>query len=233
MADENDTPTPVDFAGYPSPDELAKGYRASSAEAKRLAEENQRLQQMFQQQQALAANPRQDIPQRSRPEDRLAEFGIPADALNEFVNERVGQALQPLVNGFQARGRVLQEYPDYQKFEADVAQYVNSDPAFAERYNRMFAADPVGAMELALLKFSDTKRKSTPPAPTPNAQQMVDASLPGVQTGETRSGNAGVDSEIDEARRRFEKSGSSADAETYALLRIRQTIPDSHFQRPG
>ena len=226
MADENVNQTPApDFAGYSSSEELARGYRASSQEAKRLAAENQRLQEQFQQ-----STQRPDIPNRTRPEDRLAEFGIPADALNDFVNERVGQALRPLAEGFQARGRVLNEYPDYQKYEADVANFVNADPDFSQRYARMFSADPVAAMELAFLKFGESKRKGAPAPVAPNAQEMADASLPGGRAGDSRRTEQSAEGEIDEAFRRYQKSGSQQDAEAYAKLRIRQSIPDSFYQ---
>ena len=229
MADENVNQTPApDFAGYSSSEELARGYRASSQEAKRLAAENQRLQEQFQQ-----STQRPDIPNRSRPEDRLAEFGIPADALNDFVNERVGQALRPLAEGFQARGRVLNEYPDYQKYEADVANFVNADPDFSQRYARMFSADPVAAMELAFLKFGESKRKGAPAPVAPNAQEMADASLPGGRAGDSRRTEHSGQGAIDDAFRKYQASGSQQDAEAFAKLRIRQTIPDSVYENMG
>jgi hypothetical protein len=231
MADENVTQTPApDFAGYSNSDELARGYRASSQEAKRLAAENQRLQEAYQ---SAAVNQRQDIPNRTSPSDRLAEFGIPADALNEFVNERVGQALRPLAEGFQARGRVLNEYPDYQKYEADVANFVNADPDFSQRYARMFSADPVAAMELAFLKFGESKRKSAPAPNAPNAQEMADASLPGGRAGDSRRTEQSGQNEIAEAFSRYQKSGSQQDAEAFAKLRIRQSIPGAFYDGMG
>lgn len=229
MADENINQTPApDYAGYPSLDELKNGYRSSGSEAKRLAAENQRLQEQLQ---GYAANQRQDIPNRSRPEDRLAEFGIPADALNDFVNERVGQALRPLAEGFQARGRVLNEYPDYQKYEADVANFVNADPDFSQRYARMFAADPVGAMELAFLKFGEDKRKSTPSPKSPNAQEMADASLPGERTGESRRSVPQNQQDVDSAWKNYQKSGSKADAEAFARARLKDVIKEDFLRQ--
>ena len=228
MADENNTQPPADLAGYPSTDELVRGYRNSSAEAKRLAEENQRLQQAAQ---MAAANPRQDIPNRGRPEDRLAEFGIPADALSEFVNERLGQALAPLARGFEARSRVLTEYPDYQKYEADVANYVNSDPEFSQQYNRLFAADPAGAMQLAFLKFGENRRKNVPVPPSSIPQEVADAALPGARSGDTRRAGDGTSNDVQEAWENYQKTGSSRDAETYAKARLKQAIPDEFFTR--
>ena len=227
MADEPVTPTPPDLAGYPTADELARGYRNSSAEAKRLAAENQRLQEQLQ---GLAANPRPDIPQRGRPEDQLRDYGIPVDVMEQFVNERVGQALAPLARGFEARGKVLQDYPDYNKFEAEVAQFINSDPDLSQRYARMFTADPAGAMELAFLKYGESKRRSAPAGSPPNPQEIVDASLPGGRPGESRRVGSGEESDVQEAWAQFQKTGSPRDVEAFVKARLRQVIPDSHFQ---
>ena len=124
----------------------------------------------------------------------------------------------------------MNEYPDYQKYEADVANFVNADPDFSQRYARMFSADPVAAMELAFLKFGESKRKGAPPPQAPNAQEMADASLPGGRAGDSRRTEQSAEGEIDEAFRRYQKSGSQQDAEAYAKLRIRQSIPDSFYQ---
>ena len=229
MADENVNQTPApDFAGYSSSEELARGYRASSQEAKRLSQENQRLQEAYQ---SAAVNQRQDIPNRTSPSDRLAEFGIPADALNDFVNERVGQALRPLAEGFQARGRVLNEYPDYQKYEDDVANFINADPDFSQRYARMFSADPVAAMELAFLKFGESKRKSAPSPKSPNAQEMADASLPGERTGESRRSVPQNQQDVDSAWKNYQKSGSKADAEAFARARLKDVIKEDFLRQ--
>jgi hypothetical protein len=228
---ENDAPqTPAtDLAGYSSVDELARGYRNSGNEAKRLAAENQRLQEQLQ---GYAANQRQDIPNRSRPEDRLAEFGIPVDAMEEFFTQRFGRALEPLANMANARNQVMSEYPDYVTFEQSVNEWVRSDPARSQDYDKRFAADPSGAMQLAFLKFGEAKRKTVQP-PAPNAQEMVDASLPGGRAGDSRRTEQSGHAEIEEAYRKYQASGSQKDAEAFAKLRIRQSIPGSFYEGMG
>lgn len=229
MADENVTQTPApDFAGYPNSDELARGYRNSSTEAKRLAAENQRLQEQLQ---GFAANQRPDIPNRSRPEDRLAEFGIPTDALEEFFVQRLGKAFEPLARAAQARPQVISEYPDYVTYETAVNDWVRSDPKRAAEYDNRFPGDPVGAMKLAFLEFGAEKRKTATPTPQ-NAQEMADASLPGGRSGETRRpenySNAG---DIAEAWKNYQKSGSRADAETYARARLKNVISEEFLRQ--
>jgi hypothetical protein len=125
---------------------------------------------------------------------------------------------------------VVSEYPDYVTYEAEVNQFVQSDPEFSQRYARMFNADPVAAMELAFLKFGESRRKNVQPPAAPNAQEMVDASLPGERTGESRRAGEMGQSEVDEAYRKYQQSGTSQDAEAYAKLRLRQAIPDSFFR---
>jgi hypothetical protein len=132
-----------DLAGYPSVDHLVQGYRASSEEAKKWRDRALQLEQQA---------PRQDIPQRqSNPYDRLRDYGIPPEDLQEAVNMEIKKAFEPLARGFQARGQVVGKYQDYAKFEADVAQYIGADPELSDRYQRMFNADPAGAMEFAFL----------------------------------------------------------------------------------
>jgi hypothetical protein len=226
MAENENTPTPPDYAGYQSAEELARGYRASSAEAKRLAAENQRLQEMAQ---MAAANPRQDIPNRTRPEDRLAEFGIPTDALEEFFVQRFGKALEPLANMANARNQVVSEYPDYVTYETEVNKWVREDASRAADYDQRFLKDPAGAMQLAFLKFGEAKRKNAPIPQTPNAQEMADASLPGERVGESRRTD-GLENQVQEAFEKMQKSGSSRDVEAFAKLRLKEAIPDSWFQ---
>lgn len=231
MADEQNPQNPqqpTDLGGYPSTDELLKAYRASSNEGKRLAAENAKLSA---EKEAIwnAVNQRPDIQHRSRPEDRLAEYGIPTDAIDEFVNERVARALAPLSQGFEARNRVLNEYPDYNKFEADVAQFIQTDPDMSQRYAKMFSVDPVGAMELAFLKFGESKRR-TAPAPTPQNAGSSEAALPMQRSGDARRVDQTNSQEIEDAWERYKKTGSKADAEAFAHARLHNVVSEEHLR---
>jgi hypothetical protein len=231
MADENVTQTPApDFAGYSNSEELARGYRASSQEAKRLAAENQRLQEQFQ---SVAANQRQDIPQRQNARESLREFGIPVDPLVELLREEIRSEFAPLAQAANARPRVMAEYPDYATYETAVNDWVRSDVNRSRDYDERFVKDAVGAMKLAFLEFGEVKRKSAPPPQAPNAQEMADASLPGGRAGDSRRTENSAQGAIEDAFKRYQASGSQQDAEAFAKLRIRQSIPDSFFADTG
>src|SRR5690349_19590121 len=113
MADEPtdgpQQPLNPDLAGYPNIDALVSGYRASGAEAKRLADENRQLKEQQQQfLQAFTANPRPEIQQRpTNPYDRMSELGIPGDAIREAITSEIANAFTPLQRGFEARTQVM------------------------------------------------------------------------------------------------------------------------------
>src|SRR6185295_3325588 len=164
MPDDNPTQPPLnpDLAGYPDTNSLVNGYRASSEEGKRQRERADKLEGLVTQLLSNgAANPRQGVPDRhASPEDRLTEFGVPVDALGDFITTRIGQALQPLSDGVQARQTIVGKHPDYVQFEHDVASFIATDPDLAQTYPALFKANPVAAMEYAFLKFGDSRRSS-------------------------------------------------------------------------
>lgn len=226
--DEQTTPQPQlnpDLAGYPSVEALVQGYRSSGEEAKRLREKADKLEslmtQVFEQQ---AANQR-TVPNRSgRPEDRLTEFGVPVDALDEFVAGRVAKAFEPMARGIQARQTIVGSHPDYVQFEQDVANFIGNDPDLSQRYPRMFESDPAGAMEYAFLKFADSRRRSVG-STTGAVGGSVDAAIPTSRNGEGRRAPDG-DQHIRDAFDRWQKTGSSQDAQGYARARLRGVITD-------
>jgi len=226
--DEQTTPQPQlnpDLAGYPSVEALVQGYRSSGEEAKRLREKADKLEslmtQVFEQQ---AANQR-TVPNRSgRPEDRLTEFGVPVDALDEFVAGRVAKAFEPMARGIQARQTIVGSHPDYVQFEQDVANFIGNDPDLSQRYPRMFESDPAGAMEYAFLKFADSRRRSVG-STTGAVGGSVDAAIPTSRAGEGRRAPDG-DQGIRDAFERWQKSGSAQDAQNYAKARLRGVITD-------
>src|SRR5206468_9089438 len=122
-----------DLAGYPSVEQLVAGYRASGDEAKRqraradqLEQENANLSaaltEAFTPPAEPVAAPRQAVPdRRTRPEERLAEFGLPVDDLRRFVSGHVQELFQPIANGLQARNEFVVRHPDYVQFEQAVA----------------------------------------------------------------------------------------------------------------
>lgn len=189
---------PPDLMGYPSVEALVQAKRASDAEAMRQNQEIQRMQGMLQ-----AANQRPEIPQRRLNfEEQLDTIGIPLDALDQYIENRaskvIDRAFQPIAKGIQARQTIVGEYPDYNKFEHEVAQFIEGNPSFKQRYQNTFQVDPEAALELAFLKFGESKRRSSPPTEDRTKERRTDASIPGSRTGDSRG--AGTD-RYEEAKR--------------------------------
>lgn len=219
-----------DLAGYPSVEALVAGYRASGNEAKKLRERTEALEQQLRQvyQPQYEPNARQAVPQRASnsPYDRLAEYGVPADAIKELVTTELQNALQPIADGFQARNTLLSRHSDYQKFESDVAMFIQSDPQLNQTYQRMFQSDPVGAMEYAFLKFGDSRRRSYQSNGDNPDAGAVHASIPSSRNGDARNLNTQPDAAVAAAYKRYVETGSSDAARDYAKARLRTVISD-------
>lgn len=238
MPDNNDQQQqPPDLAGYPSTDELVKGYRASSTEAQRQRQRAEQLEARLSQIEQQFT--RQSVPQRANPADTLTEWGIPVNVLDEYVNQRVtegvSRAFEPLNGMAKGRNAMLTRYPDYQKFEADVANYVQSDPEVAQSYEKLFAADPAGAMEYAFLKFGEQKRGETTNgngngAATAHQQQArSEAQIPSNRRGDARTMPAAQEQEnLTRSWESYQKTGNPAQ---YVKARLKGVIPDSFLNQ--
>jgi hypothetical protein len=226
-----------DFAGYADADALAKGYRESGNEAKRQRDRAEAAERQLQQ--LLTVNPRQDVTQRNggTPYDRLRDLGVPPEDLREAVRMEAGQMIQeaftPIAQGFQARNQMLNQYSDYNKFEADVAKFISDDPDLSVRYPKMFNADPAAAMDYAFLKFGDSRRRSHKAAPGgAEREAAAEARIPSSRGagGGGRPSTDGYDEAVNTAFQRWQQTGSRADGERFAKLRLNRAIPDSHLQ---
>ena len=236
MPDNTENTTPgqplnPDLAGYPTVEQLVAGYRSSGSEAKRLREDKERLENLVVQLANNGSNSRSPVPDRtSTPESRLTEFGVPVEALEQLVNDRINRAFAPLTNGMQARTKFVADHPDYAKFEADVAQYIANDPELSASYPRMFEASPVQAMEYAFLKFGESRRRDHPVVGNGTMSDSVDAAIPNSRGGESRRAPDGSQG-LQDAYERFQKSGSSRDAQAYAKLRLHDVIKDDFLNQ--
>jgi hypothetical protein len=239
MPEPNEQPTPQqplnpDLMGYPSVEALVAAKKASDAEGKRLFDENQKkdllLSQMLQN--GLEGTPRQSVPDRrsARPEDRLTEFGVPVDALREVVRAEFAEAFRPISNGLQARGQIVANHPDYVQFETDVAQFINTDPELSASYPKMFEAAPVQAMEYAFLKFTENRRKSLGDEVQGQVPGRADAGIPTSRSGDGRR-EPGQDAAVQQAFERFQKTGTTQDAQAYARARLKGVISDEFLQQ--
>jgi hypothetical protein len=220
-----------ELAGYPNAEALVKGYRESGAEAKRQRDRADQAERMVAEM-ALnsegAANPRQPIKQRStRPEDRLSEYGVPVDALGEYVSSKVQELFAPIAQGMSARTELLSKYPDYNRYEADVAAFIQQDPALNQSYQRMFSADPAGAFEYAFLKFGESRRRTAGGRTDNVPEESSHAQLPGSsRNGESMRQPQGNSANIQRAYQEYQRTGSTQAAQAYAKARLRNVITD-------
>jgi len=220
----------ADLAGYPDTASLVKGYRESGSEAKKQRERAEQAEALVQQLlTAQEANPRPSVKQRGRPQDRLSEFGIPVDALGEFLDERLQEAFEPIAKGITARTTLQAEYPDYAKFEADVAQFVQSDKALNETYNRLFKADPVGAFEYAFLKFGESRRRGSRSGMP--QEEAAHAAIPSGRNGEARRVDFGAGADTQKAWERYQRTGNKQDMNAYVKARLRTVVTDDFLNQ--
>lgn len=226
MAEDQKTEEPketqADLAGYPNVEALVEGYRNSSREA-------QRWRQTAEQLQGYGSAPRPEIPQRTRPEDRLADVGVPVDAIDQLVAERIQAAFAPLARGLEARSRILSRHPDYNEYEAKVAQFLSDTPEVAEVYGRLFGADAAGAMDYALLKYGEAeKRRHAPEKSKREPAAATEAQLPSSRSGDARRAEP-VDAMVEDAHRRWRETGNKAAGMDYVRARLRQAIKHPDF----
>lgn len=220
-----------DLAGYPDTDALVQGYRASSQEAQRQKQRADQLEQRISQIEQQFT--RQAVPTRANPADRLSEFGIPVDAIDEMISERTARAVQeafgPIVKGASARNRILSEYEDYAKYEADVAKFIAEDPQREKDYQEAFQQNPLMAMENAFLKFGEAKRRQAPNGTNPQRQARSEAQIPSSRQGDARTlpntDNADLTS------RTWEHYQKTGDPRAYAKARLRQVISDDFLTK--
>lgn len=215
-----------DLAGYPDTESLVKGYRASGNEAKKWRETAEQKDREIAALRSVEANPRQPIRDRSRPQDRLAEFGIPVDALQDLLREQIQETFAPIAAGLNARTSLQAKYPDYNKFESDVAQFIESEPDTKETYNRMFNADPAGAFEYAFLKFGESRRRGVKERGATSQEDAVHSSIPMGRNGESRRQPEAHAVDVQDAWKKFQQTGSPQDARAYAKARLRTVIKD-------
>lgn len=224
-------PPARDLAGYTDEQQLVKAYRASSTEAQRQKARADALEQALTAFQRPTVNPRGH----SQPEDQLAELGIPVDALDAMVTRRaqeiVGRAFEPIAKGMTARNTVMAQYPDYQKYEQDVAKFISDDQALQEKYERMFQTDPESAMDYAFLKFGEHQRRQNPnPAPQ-NGAKRTDAQIPSARSTEGRTRPDDNRDELAAAYKRFAESGDPRARDAYVKARLKGAFSEGFFDK--
>ncbi len=238
MADEPANPDPQqqnesldDFLGYRSLEALKQAHLSSGSHAKQLAAENQALKQQM----AAAVNPLPGGMQRQDPRSELNSWGLPVESLDAYLDQRITQAFAPIAEGLNARSKVLSEYPDWGKHEADVYQYVNSDPQLSQEYADIARVNPAAAMKYALRAYSDSKRRGHSGGNGATreviANETAQAQIPTNRPGETRQQGQGQDRAP--VRAAFDHWQKTGDPVPFSKARLREIIPDSFFQQGG
>lgn len=201
---------------YRDPESLERAYMElqthSNQQHSRLLEMEERMANLERIKQAASEH---------NPAEALDELGIPVDDVRLLIQREVDAKLQPIFELQRARETVTKAYPDFDKLEDDVAQWLSQNRHLAERYGRMFQADQAGAMEWAIngyLKATESNNSD---------RRNPDASLPPQNSGMSRDAT-GIDAE--EIKKEMDRAQQTGDWGRYVTLRLSQTTPASHFQ---
>jgi hypothetical protein len=238
---------------YKDPNELERGYLNLFSEGQRILEQKRALEAEIASMRSAASSPSQSSwdldaggvaeglnpaersAARRDPLDALSMAGIPVDSLQAFVRRGIQEELRPFLQGAQARQVVANEYPDFLKFEPEVAQFMEANPQIKDRYQRMYRADEQGAMEWAFNQFQRA-RAVAGQADVEDAvgnqamTQRLDAMIPG--SGD-RSASAQVmqGAPSAEMERAWKVAQETGDWRYYLGMRVQ--IPDGHFKPLG
>lgn len=218
---------PRKWAGYDTPEELERGYLASSEEAKRLKAERDQYAALLAQQN----QPRNGQQNPDDPFQELENLGVPPKVLEAAFGKYFEKQLGPVVRSVQARPKVIAEHPDYVTYEAKVADWLQQDPQRQSTYQAMFQADPGAAMEWSFLKYGDEERRRAPADDKQGAKRAASqAQIPSARAGDSRR-EPDDREESQELFKRFMETRSPQDAERFAKSRLKRAIPDSFFQQ--
>lgn len=225
-------PTERLLAGkYTSVEELEKGYLNMQTIETQNKQRLDEMEQRFLNDQRVMPGERSAA--RRRPEEILEENGIPPDAIGQFIEEKLAERLNPLIQGSQARENLRQRYgPDFEKLESNVANFIQQHPEIQSRYRRMFPVDQEAAMQWAIDRYQSTSgasaRESASGADAGAAR--LDAMLPGNTGG---GGGRGADLQNSQRTEKLQEAYKYAiqtgDWSRYQNLRIDEVVPDAHM----
>lgn len=201
---------------YRNAEELEKGYtelqRLSNETYQRLQTLEARLGDMDRMNPTEQANKR-------RAAEILDEVGVPVDALAELIREEQQKFFAPMMAAQEARTAVSREFPDFQSKEEKVASFLEGNSTLKARYQKLYAADPAGAMEWAYSTYSRM-------TDTPHTEDTrTDGRLPAMSGGESRSVDSYVQSQ--EMEKLVERARATGDWSQVVAARL--NVPDSHF----
>ena len=175
---------------------------------------------------------------RKRPAEVLEEMGIPSDAIGEFVAEQLSMALNPLIQGNQAREQLKRDYQNFDSLEGEVANYIAANPEVQSRYQRMFRVDQGAAMEWAIQRYLKTRGPGASPPESASggeaAAARLDARLPGSGSPGGRGQDLAQNQRLEELRKAYDYAQKTGDWSVYQNMRINEVISESHLAKsPG
>ena len=159
------------------------------------------------------------------PLEALTEVGLPVDDMRLLIQRELDARLNPIFEQQRARQQVSQVYPDFDKREDEVAQWLSQDRDLASRYGRMFQADPAGAMEWAMASYERAMGDGD------RSRRNPDIGLPPTNSGTSRSGSEIANEE--QLQKELELARQSGQWARYVAMRLDQTTPGTHYEGLG
>ncbi len=217
---------PALYAGkYETLEDWETATRHSEQEGARLANRVRELeaaqQQLAQEQQRV--NPSEARARRD-PREALNEFGVPADAVGELVQQQIAEYFAPRLAVEQAIGAVTQRRPEFGRYRADVDTWLAGHPDVHQRYNEVVSSNPQlaeMAVDWVFDRFTEDRRAAQPPAPSP--ANLADAGMP---TSQGSGGKPVVSNqaELDELNRSIDYARKYGDDGPFGRLRLRDVL---------
>lgn len=219
------TPEPKRLAGkYESVEQLEKGYQELLTQSN---QNYQRLQMMENELELIRQNrmnPAERAASRPDPREALSEVGVPSDAIETLVQEQIQRAFEPFIAAQNARSYAVQAFPDFDKFEQQVAEFIRTNPDRQARYTKLWAADPQGALEWAIQSYQRSKPQESP-------GERRDAGLPGSSTPGNR--NVVQETVSEDLKKKFEFAQNTGDWTHYIKARLDGSTSDEHYKGLG
>jgi hypothetical protein len=219
------------YAGkYRTPEDLAQGYQSLYSLSLDTFRKNEELQARLSELEQTRINPSERSQERMDARQTLEEVGVPAAAVEEIVQRTLDRTLNPVFEGVRARTQLTKTYPDYERVEDQLAQFIGSNPELKSEYQRVYQVSPRVAMEWAYGQFQRVKGNPQSASGSDEVAARLDALLTG---GSDRGAAMDAAGEADE-KAAWDHFNRTGDMSAVIKLRSRQTIPNSHFNAlPG
>jgi len=164
------------------------------------------------------------------PADRLTEFGVPVDAVRALFQEEQAKTMKAAA----AIDRANRD-PFFAQNAPKIAEYMQSDPQLAQSVARIGAEDPDAAIDYLTMRYkrdagggrqgsnADGMREWTQGTKYLLGNPPPDRQAPQPPVAHPVWGNGDA---VDQARARYQQTGSRQDAVAYAKARLKSVISD-------